>query len=297
MFCNEPIAESLDVFLHIAQPSSLDDIQLVRPTPGLPSKNMDTFPVWKAPFLEIQEAPSWMFFICDHCNQQIYEEDRRFRCADCWDFDYCQGCFLRERASGHAANHAFYVCRGSSRLPQRNLVAPDTLVEPVFLDHIVDSSSPPQLFPQLVALEQEAFGANAWGQSALLRHHNPSLGRFVQCFVAQRRAVISSHSEQDFAPCVVGYIAYAFEGDSMHLQSIAIKTEWQGAGVGRLVFRHALTQARAVGADCKGVNLSVEQTNARALNMYLSSGFNIQSEHENYYGPERHSYGMRLELA
>lgn len=233
--------------------------------------------------LEVTEAPLWMFFICDGCQQRIPEDEKRFRCADCWDFDYCEGCFLRTREVQHVSSHAFYVTRGSMRLPQRNLVGPDTLVEPVFLPKLISTS----MLPHLVALEREAFGGNAWGEEALVYNHSPSDRTYVQGFVTTQRKTGEQH--------LVGYICFSFRRQRMHLKSIAIKAEWQGAGLGRLVFRHALVQAVSSG-DTVGVDLHVEETNARAFNMYLSHGFNVVSEHPEYYGPARHAFGMHLAL-
>lgn len=99
-----------------------------------------------------------------------------------------------------------------------------------------------------------------------------------------------------FADCIrVGYCCFVCEVDDWvrayavmsvaageaHLLNICVCPDWQGAGLGRRLLDHVLAQAERLGAA--QLFLEVRPSNAPALHLYRSMGFEQIGRRRGYY--------------
>jgi ribosomal-protein-alanine N-acetyltransferase len=66
-----------------------------------------------------------------------------------------------------------------------------------------------------------------------------------------------------------------------HLLNLGIAHDWQSQGLGRKFLRHLIEVARVDRADM--MFLEVRPSNAKAIQLYLSEGFNEIGMRRNYY--------------
>lgn len=77
----------------------------------------------------------------------------------------------------------------------------------------------------------------------------------------------------------IGRVAYKLDGDNAHIYDLVVVPKFQGEGIGRIALNFALNELKD-----KKVNLFVHPQNNRALMLYLSFGFVIESWKDNFYG-------------
>jgi len=292
-FCCEPTEG--EIYLYISQPTAIDNIKLsfVHESPFLHAAGPAKVPPIYSPEKCLRgETSSRLRYYCDGCMEQIPSEEIRYRCADCFDTDFCSKCF-RSRQSEHNSRHAFYVSRSNIRFPQRNLLsAPNTSISVCSLSEAREMGR----LDELVALENTSFHGFAWGKQTLESRHSPERGWHIDCFFARRRGelgedgVAAPDTEE-----LAAYVCYLFSSNhsNLHVASVAVKPGWQGHGLGRLIVMHALQQARNE-RRCATIELHVNQTNERALNLYLTTGFEVVDEIPRYYGADGDAFLMRM---
>lgn len=79
------------------------------------------------------------------------------------------------------------------------------------------------------------------------------------------------------AEAAIGFLSWQSEPDwRVKLNKIYLLPEQHGRGFGRKMIEHVCASARAVGA--RTICLQVNKSNARALAVYLKSGFQIERE-------------------
>jgi ribosomal protein S18 acetylase RimI-like enzyme len=77
------------------------------------------------------------------------------------------------------------------------------------------------------------------------------------------------------AAAPIGYLAHELDAaGAVHLHKLYLERALQGLGIGQLMLRHVIEQARASGAT--HVELRVNKGNARALAAYARAGFRIE---------------------
>ena len=80
---------------------------------------------------------------------------------------------------------------------------------------------------------------------------------------------------------VVGSIMYERKSDShVYISDLAIRPERQGSGVGRAVLEQVLKEI----GDVERIDLVTHPENEKAIRLYTSLGFHIESEKEDYFG-------------
>ena len=84
---------------------------------------------------------------------------------------------------------------------------------------------------------------------------------------------------------VVGYAVFINAVEECHLLNLCIDPELQGRGYGRQLLSHVLNSAREYKAIC--VFLEVRPSNAYAIQLYESEGFNEVGIRKQYY-PTNH---------
>ena len=84
---------------------------------------------------------------------------------------------------------------------------------------------------------------------------------------------------------VIGYTVFINAVEECHLLNLCVDPELQGRGYGRQLLSHVLTSAREYNAVC--VFLEVRPSNAYAIQLYESEGFNEVGIRKQYY-PTNH---------
>lgn len=131
----------------------------------------------------------------------------------------------------------------------------------------------------LLALEQDCFGADAWSDRVWEQElAGPHL---IDVVVDGQR--------------VVGFAVVMLAGTDAELLRIAVLPAKRRTGVAARLLTHVRERAESDGAA--GMFLEVESTNEAALGLYAAAGFTKLHQRTNYYGPDRDAVVMSLQLA
>ncbi|WP_283139851.1 ribosomal protein S18-alanine N-acetyltransferase [Rhizohabitans arisaemae] len=120
----------------------------------------------------------------------------------------------------------------------------------------------------VLALEQAMFPLDAWSESTM-RGELDDRSRTRHYVVAELDGEI------------VGYAGLAAVADQADVQTIAVRTDRQGMGIGRALFGELLDEAARRGV--KEVFLEVRADNARARDLYTRFGFEKIGLRRRYY--------------
>ena len=94
---------------------------------------------------------------------------------------------------------------------------------------------------------------------------------------------------------VAGYAALWLAAEEAELGNLAVKAEQRRRGIGRVLLRHVLDEARERGT--RAVFLEVRESNLVARRLYKGFGFRIVGSRPGYYAsPREDALVMRLEL-
>lgn len=85
----------------------------------------------------------------------------------------------------------------------------------------------------------------------------------------------------DFCNHTIGYGIMMLAAGEAHLLNLGIAHDWQRQGLGRKFLRHLIEVARQDRADM--MFLEVRPSNTKAIQLYLSEGFNEIGLRRNYY--------------
>ena len=80
---------------------------------------------------------------------------------------------------------------------------------------------------------------------------------------------------------VVGYACLWHVYDQMEIANIAVSPEFRGKGIGSMIMRRVLEEAREQG--CRSVILSVRESNKAAISLYERFGFVVLEKKRRYY--------------
>ena len=119
----------------------------------------------------------------------------------------------------------------------------------------------------IVAIEHEAFGADAW---------SPALVDLE--LIAPGRVVVTAEEDD----VLVGYASAAVVADVADLTRIAVKPAKRREGTARALLDSLLHEAKDRGAE--RMMLEVAETNEAALGLYVRSGFVEVARRRDYYG-------------
>lgn len=104
-------------------------------------------------------------------------------------------------------------------------------------------------------------------------------GHFADSMAAGYRCLVLEQGGE-----LVGFSILMFVLDEMHLLNLAVAPAWQGQGLGRELLSRLLGVSRSEGAQ--QVFLEVRPSNARAIALYRSSGFEVVGRRAGYYPAE-----------
>jgi [ribosomal protein S18]-alanine N-acetyltransferase len=113
---------------------------------------------------------------------------------------------------------------------------------------------------------------------------------------ATRYYVVAEEAGSDGAgPELVGYAGLMAVGPEADVQTVAVRADRQGAGVGQALVDALLVEARRRG--CGQVLLEVREDNAAGRALYARLGFEQVGVRRGYYGPGTDALVLRLRLA
>ena len=133
----------------------------------------------------------------------------------------------------------------------------------------------------VMVIEADRFGPTAW-----------SLGQFWSelARVGESRCYLVAERQGE----IVGYAGlYAMPPDA-DVQTIAVASHAEGAGIGSRLLGALIDQARM--QDCAQLFLEVAAGNESALALYARHGFERQALRRGYYGPGMDAILMRCRL-
>ena len=135
--------------------------------------------------------------------------------------------------------------------------------------------------PQVVALEQELFPADAWS---------------AELFWAELAGVPESRDVRvlELDGRIVGYCSARFVGHDGDINTIAVAPDVQGQGHGKAMLEHMHTVFRAHKVD--QVFLEVRADNEAALHLYQNAGYERIDIRKRYYDNEVDAIIMRAKL-
>jgi ribosomal-protein-alanine N-acetyltransferase len=131
--------------------------------------------------------------------------------------------------------------------------------------------------PAVMGLETELFGDEAWTAEAFwseLASAPPSLTG-----ADSRRYWVAGEGEAD----LLGYAGLSLGGDEAYVQTIGVARRAQRRGLGSLLMRQLLADARAAGERSCWLEVRADNTEAQA--MYTGFGFVARGRRRGYYQP------------
>jgi ribosomal-protein-alanine N-acetyltransferase len=93
--------------------------------------------------------------------------------------------------------------------------------------------------------------------------------------------MLVAEADLSTGPEVVGYIGFWLIVDEAHISTLAVRPDWRGRGVGRLLLRCGLTLAADCGARL--ATLEVRRSNEAAIQLYREFGFAVVGRRPRYY--------------
>jgi ribosomal-protein-alanine N-acetyltransferase len=101
----------------------------------------------------------------------------------------------------------------------------------------------------------------------------------------------SASSEYELA----GFIVARLIADELHVNNVAVRSEFRGRGLGSKMLRTSLEQARQ--RNARMAQLEVRATNVAAQGLYRRCGFEVVGRRRNYYrAPTEDALLMSLSL-
>lgn len=134
----------------------------------------------------------------------------------------------------------------------------------------------------LAACEREAFGETG------LRSYDLN----VVAHAGALYVVLVGGSRGEVAACCQ-LIRSVDEADIMWVLGFWVRPAWQGRGLGRWLLEAVM--AELPGAGARGLVLTADPANERALNLYTSVGFRRVEEIRDFYGPGEDRFLMRYQ--
>jgi ribosomal-protein-alanine N-acetyltransferase len=111
---------------------------------------------------------------------------------------------------------------------------------------------------------------------------------------AQTAARIAAQTDGDGAG-LIGFLCRWLVADECHILNVAVHPQTRQQGIGKLLMRHALEEARAKHAQV--VTLEVRRSNLAARALYRKLEFQERRLRRNYYGQGKDAIVMELKLA
>lgn len=122
--------------------------------------------------------------------------------------------------------------------------------------------------PTIISIEESVSGSKLY--SPMLTE-----GEWLEALKRNTTYLIEKDGE------IVGEISYEFKGPShAYIDGLAMNPKFQGKGIARFAMQLVLEELK----DMSRVDLVTHPLNEKAINLYKSFGFVIESQVENYFG-------------
>lgn len=93
---------------------------------------------------------------------------------------------------------------------------------------------------------------------------------------------------------VIGYVGFRFQGDAVHISTIAVHPDWRGEGLGELLLLTAME--KALKQQASRVTLEMRVSNNVARRLYHKYGFQPQGTLVKYYRDGEDAQLMAVEV-
>lgn len=117
---------------------------------------------------------------------------------------------------------------------------------------------------QIAQLEKECF-SQPWSENAL----------------SEELSNENSHFLVAVSDCVMGYIGVQEICGEAYITNVAVFEEYRKSGVGRALLKAACDAA--ISRNCEFITLEVRESNATAISLYESAGFEKAGIRKNFY--------------
>jgi [ribosomal protein S18]-alanine N-acetyltransferase len=126
---------------------------------------------------------------------------------------------------------------------------------------------------EVVAIE-EMSNLSPWGWNA---YHTELQSTATSLMLVARVADSPNEAERP----IVGFIVARQLADEIHINNVAVKPEFRGRGIGRMLMKTALAWGREIGA--RQAVLEVRAGNGSAHQLYQGCGFEVIGRRRRYY--------------
>ena len=149
--------------------------------------------------------------------------------------------------------------------------------------------------PAVVSVDRKVF-VDPWPETAYVQelYFNPNAHYFVLTLIDPTYAKVWHTRRKTKKDRVIGFVGMRVEGDQGHISTLALRPEWRGNRLGKLLFLAAMVQAMDDGAWSVALELRV--SNQVAINLYTQYGFNAVSQLQRYYANGEDANLMRAGL-
>jgi len=130
----------------------------------------------------------------------------------------------------------------------------------------------------VVALEKQLFPEGPWSRAMFLRELRIPIAR---TFVVRDTRVGGG---------VVAYLCWRTLGPELEILNVAVATNSQRQGIGRLLVERVIGEARNSAAEA--IHLEVRESNVAAIALYRRCGFSITGMRRHYYARDHHAVLM-----
>ena len=133
---------------------------------------------------------------------------------------------------------------------------------------------------------EEMSELSAWGWDAYYNEMRSHLDTIM--LVARLDSARSEHQ-------LAGFIVARLIADELHVNNVAVRSEFRGRGLGTMLLQTTLEQGRLRSA--KVAQLEVRAKNTAAQSLYQRCGFDVVGRRKNYYrNPTEDALLMSLSL-
>ena len=140
---------------------------------------------------------------------------------------------------------------------------------------------------EVVEIEEKS-GLSRWGWAAYYAELQGSNRDLM--FVARPSSLSALE-----ASTIIGYIVARETAGELHINNVAVRTEYRRRGIGAALLNQILDEART--RNAKAAFLEVRSANRAAQALYEKSGFRAIARRANYYSdPPEDAVVMTLEL-
>ena len=132
--------------------------------------------------------------------------------------------------------------------------------------------------PSLLSIENALFQDEAWSKEVFE-------SEFALLGTTRTYRMVEENKE------IVAYFGLAIVDDTADITTIAVRTDFQGRGIGRKLMQEILDIAAS--RNLRKIMLEVKPENLAAISLYQKFDFEVIGLRRNYYGPSKDALTMQ----